>query len=1262
MHMRFRIDRFLSVAVIILLCAVPGLSQSESADRLTSPIVAAKRTVTNGVHSQATKQNDLGRVAGTEVFHRLVLLTKRSAAQEADLEELLQEQQDSNSPQYHRWLTPTAFGARFGPSANDMAKITSWLQAQGFTVEKPSNGRQYILFTGTSAQLESAFQTEMHRYGVKGKAYFANATPASIPTALAPAVSGFASLNSFAQFTPQYHLAANSQNGVQSTGTIPQIKIQNTAMTGPADLSAIYDAGPLAEANVLGQGQSIALIEESNIVLQDVKDFRTIAGLPAATVNVIVNGQDPGLVFGEETEAIADVEYAGALAPDAVLNVIVTATTELNQGIDLSTAYAVDNEISPVTSLSYGGCETLNDTFAPNAVALFKAAYEQGAAEGISHFVSAGDYGGDACGYTGLSLGFGVNAIGDSPWNVSVGGTEFIMPDPSAYFPPPSYTATAYIPESTWNDSENPEDGRPLAGGGGVSINFTKPAWQTGPGVPADGARDVPDVSLVAGDNLDYMVCEADEGGVCSQGYAIGLIGTSLASPVWAGIQALVNQKNNEVGGAGNPNPAYYRLAAGSNSPFHDITVGDTNVPDNCFYEILSEFCDGAPDLVGYEATPGYDLATGLGSVDVNKLVTNWLPPTGTAAATVTLSTGGVTSMMHGDPLTATVTVTSSGATAPTGDVVLMAGSQGVNRITLSGTGMATVTYGATSGVELPGGTYNLTAHYAGDTNFAAATSNAVALTVSPEPTTTVVSANVTGAVPYGTPITLMATAYGNNSGTGYAVPGTYKFTQGTTTLGTATLAAAGEGMAFVTDNATASLVCGVQSVLTTVICPTLGAGTYQIVAASPAASASFQASASAPATVVVTKSPVLVALAPGYDNPAVNKTVNLAVTVMPSYETNNEIFVDVAPATGNVDFYDTSTNPQTKLGTVTLSNSAGALPVTFSTTGLHAIIAQYDGDANDLANSSGTVDITVGTKVPTATIVSSRGWTYSSSPITLTALVVGDFTGTAPTGIVTFTDALANNGAGATLGTATLGSPVDGQAQALLITSALSPAGMHNITATYSGDANYNGSTSMAAQVDIIAMALSLSQSSATVTAGQNTAPISISFSTNPNSTTYDYVYWWVNLSCSGLPTGATCVFTPGSFDPTPNSTNGGLAGSSTMSIFTNGPTLQQAAIAPPRKPWGGFGALATAGLLAFGFRRRWRRLFAALGALAMLTFFLGLGGCGGGGGGKYNITNPGTTAGAYPVAVTGTMVVQGYGTYTATATLNLTVTAAGQ
>ena len=195
--MRLRGCAAVVAANVALLCSTLAIGQVEPADRLTTPILASQRVQTNGVHPLATKQNDLGRVSGSQVFHRMVLLLQRSAQQEADLQQLLKDQQNPSSPQYHQWLTPTEFGQRFGPSLNDITKITGWLQSQGFTVEKPSNGRQFLFFTGSSAQVESAFQTEMHNYTVNGRTYMANSKPASIPTALSPAVHGVASLTSF---------------------------------------------------------------------------------------------------------------------------------------------------------------------------------------------------------------------------------------------------------------------------------------------------------------------------------------------------------------------------------------------------------------------------------------------------------------------------------------------------------------------------------------------------------------------------------------------------------------------------------------------------------------------------------------------------------------------------------------------------------------------------------------------------------------------------------------------------------------------------------------------------------------------------------------------------------------------------------------------------------------------------------------------------------------------------------------------------------
>lgn len=1238
--MRLRNYSSLLAIVLALATCSAGFAQQEPADRLTSPIVASQRTVTNLVHPLATAKNDLGRVNGSQVFHRMILILQRSPEQEAALQQLLKDQQDPQSPQYHKWLTPTQFGQQFGPSDNDMARIQGWLTSQGFSVEKPSNGRQFIFFTGTSAQVETAFQTQMHQFGVGGKTYISNATPASIPTALSPAVRGVASLTSFGNFKPQSYPSAQ-----------PKILIGQYIYTGPADLATIYDAAPLQKSGINGQGESIALIEESNINLQDLTDFRTVTGLPPATVNVLVNGPDPGPLAsdGEEFEAISDVEYAGSLAPDATLNVIVSASTEFNQGIDLSTVYAVDYDVSPITSLSYGGCETLNDTFYGGTVNLYAYAYEQGAAEGISHFVSAGDNGGDSCEYTGLSAGYGVNAIGDSPWNVSVGGTEFIMPDPYQYFPPPNYNATGYIPESTWNDYENPYDGRPLAGTGGVSINWSKPAWQAGPGVPADGQRDVPDVSLLSADNLAYLTCERDIGYNCAQGYGGGVIGTSLSSPTWASIQALVDQKNNLLGGAGNPNPVYYKLAAGSSSPFHDITVGDTKVPDP----------DGL--LVGYNATAGYDLATGLGSVDVNKLATAWAPATGSGAATVTISTGGVTSITHGDKVTVGVNATSTGSTIPSGDVVIMAGTQGLYQLTLDNTGNASInfgdlTYATDSQAELPGGSYSLTARYAGDANFAPATSNAIALTVNPEPTVTFSAASGPTTVPYGTPVTVIAASYGVNSGTGFPVPGTYTFTDGSTTVGTAKLADTGEGFAYATLNNSASLtITGAQS---------LAVGSHSINVASPPAGASFLASATTtPVTVTVTPGAVLVSLTPDRTNPAVNSTVNLLGTVLNGYGNN-------VPLSGSIDFYDYTANVD--LGSVALPalpNASGVFAVTksvsFSTAGLHTVVAIYSGDANDSGNISGAVNLNVGgagaKAASTTTIAPGAGlvvgtYALAQNNISIKATVAGDTNGTSPSGTVTFIDTYNKN---ATVGTATVTNGT-----ATLTTKTLA-AGLHFITANYGGDSNFAASASQSIEVIIGDFTFSAGSSpSATVTAGQSSSSITLTYTGSSDFTQFPggAALGGVVLSCSGLPTGATCNFSTPVLVPTDTS-NGTTTGSATVYISTTAPTLQKAANDAPRKPWSSTGGLALAGLLALGlpFAFRRKKYFGALLGLVLLAVVGTLNGCGYNGPQRYSIVSgTGTPAGSSTVTVTATLEGGAiYGVNTHTATINLTVNA---
>jgi hypothetical protein len=278
---------------------------------------------------------------------------------------------------------------------------------------------------------------------------------------------------------------------------------------------------------------------------------------------------------------------------------------------------------------------------------------------------------------------------------------------------------------------------------------------------------------------------------------------------------------------------------------------------------------------------------------------------------------------------------------------------------------------------------------------------------------------------------------------------------------------------------------------------------------------------------------------------------------------------------------------------------------------------------------------------------------------VTVTANVAGDSTGAAPTGTVTFTDTEANNGVGAVVGTAALGS----KGSAVLSTKTLSD-GYHLITATYPGDTNYAGSGSMSVQVYVGDFTFAAASSTASAVAGQSTSAITLTYTGSEDFSTVAPGYG-ITLACSGLPTGAACDFSTTSIVPTDNS-NGTTTGTATVAISTTGPLLQQASLYKPRKQWGGGIPIALAGLLVLGlplaFRRR--RLFSALLGLALLAALVNLGACNGNNGpnGKYNVTNPGTAAGTSTVTVTATLNAGGtYGTVLHTVPITLTVTADG-
>jgi pseudomonalisin len=565
------------------------------------------RVVAGSVHPLARPEVAVGRTDPRLPMARIVVALALRPGARARLETLLAEQQDPASPRFHRWLTPAEFGAAFGLGDDELERVAAWLRAQGFAVDEMAAGRGWMEVSGTAGQVERAFATEMRDYRVDGELHHANAVAPSIPRALSHLVRGIVSLHDF----PLPSLLSQRRAAAAGGATAPADNGSSRAhLLAPADLATIYHLGPLYASWIDGTGQSIAIVGRTDIKLADVQAFRAYFGLPPNDPVFVHNGADPGIInVYDEGESDLDVEWAGATAPRATVKLVISGSTFATDGIMLSAQYIVDHDLAPVMSTSYGNCEA---ALGSTTVTFWGDLYTQAAAQGITAFVASGDSGAALCSSPSSARGFmaSVNGLCSPPYAVCVGGTEFDdTADPAAWWsatnnPVTKGSALSYIPEVAWNESGSVPGGSGLwASGGGASTVFQKPPWQTGPGVPDDGARDVPDVSLAAANHAAYVYLEEQ------QQLSIG--GTSGASPAFAGIMALVVQRARERQGYANIwlyVLASHQAAGTGPAVFHDVTSGNNSVPG----------------VAGYAAGPGYDEVTGLGTPDGAALVNGW--------------------------------------------------------------------------------------------------------------------------------------------------------------------------------------------------------------------------------------------------------------------------------------------------------------------------------------------------------------------------------------------------------------------------------------------------------------------------------------------------------------------------------------------------------------------------------------------------------------------------------------------------------------
>jgi hypothetical protein len=1099
----------------------PAAATPETAPQVVGPVdEAAQVTLRGNVHPLARAGVDLGAVEDSFPAGRMLLLLKRSAAQQEALEDFIQAAHTPGNPAYHQWFTPAEFGRLYGPAESDVAAVAAWLESHGLTVNRVHEGRVAIEFSATGAQLREAFQTGIHRYQVNGETHLAASAEPSVPAALAPVIAGLAPLN---DFHPQPHLRVlgQAQFNPKTHQTTPEWTYPAAGgvsyVLAPGDFAAQYDINPVYKAGITGTGQSIAIVSASNVELSLVQAYQTLFGLTANLPQMVVDGADPGQNTAA-TETYLDIELAGAVAPGAKVVLYTSGGTALTDGLALAAMRAVEDDLAGVISTSYGECEQY---LGQSGNAFWNALWQQAAAQGQTVFVSSGDGGSAGCddfdvqqtAYDGLE----VNGIASTPYNVAVGGTDFYYSQNAgsssaintqlATYWSSSTTAPAVslkqtIPEQAWNaffglnldDGANPANLASqtiVAGGGGASSaalyptgsagqGYAKPAWQTGIGVPADKVRDLPDVSLFAanGSNLSfYPICASpgDCTALASTGGPVvitGVGGTSASAPAMAAIQALVNQSTGSW--AGQANFHYYPLAAKQPTVFRDVTIGGNQVlcyagTANCAQGKTGSIAAGYSLLSGYAAGTGYDQATGLGSVDVANLIKYWSTVTSTATAT-TLSVSPA-SFVHGKTATVTGNVTpSTGTGTPTGTVSL-SGTDGITHY--AGLGVFSLSAGSLSAAvdNLPGGTYQLTAAYGGDATFAASKSAPVTVTVTPESDTLTttgwawnpydlylypLSSGIT--VPYGAQILLDVQPVSANATLS---------TQTTPATGTVTFT---DKLGTVTTTSTLPLdAAGVAEWSTGVFAP----GSHTV-SASYSGDPSYNAAATAGAasfTVIqgatsLTVKPLVTSVAAGA---SVAVDVQLATGYLPLFGTLPTGSVTVTLGGKS------QTAAWQAFGATGNANLEAVVTFTGVAAGILPLAASYSGDTNWLGSSAngGTVIALASKMTPTVALTTSAASPSPSQTFTLTATVAGPSGKTTPTGTAVFLsdDQTFNQTAVLTKGVAKLSVPAYSLAN-----------GSNVFTAVYQGDANYNSAASSGVNVAVAATDFSITTLNAEV------------------------------------------------------------------------------------------------------------------------------------------------------------------------------------
>jgi len=986
---------------------------------------------------------DLGAASSGVRLERMLLLLDPSPNLQQALIAEIENQQNSASPEYHHWLTPAAFADTYANSGADLAALVSWLQSQGLQVAPLPASRGWIEFSGTVAQVEQAFLTQINSVTTAGGPRFVLAGTVSVPAALAPLVHGLVSLDgalsSPALTTPRPMTSTAAELAAETSLS------QAEALT-PQLAAQLLHLDALQAAGVNGAGETVAIAARSNVFSGDIAAFRTAFGLPASALQVNPSGSDPGQT-SDQVEATMAASWAGAAAPGAQIVLVPAATTSATDGLDLSLAAIIDQALAHTVAVGYSACEA---SLSEAHQAFYAALYRQAAAEGIAVIAATGDSGPAACHAAGsdapVSTGYGVNALASTPWNTAVGVAAFGVSGP----------ATGISAMAAWSPANAADPA--YAGGGGGSTLYTAPSWQPVPAQPIAAStsatspfRLLPDVALPAAVdssvNPGLAFCLSDS--AASNGCTLVRGGgSSAAIALFAGIAALVAEK---YGAQGNLAPNLYALSR-VNGIFNDVQQGSAQL--RC--AAASPGC-GATEKIGYNADDGYDLATGLGAVNAQALVTQWKarPLFGTDAVNVSLTVSPTEPNSTYNPsatvaLTATV-VSLTGHGTPTGSVIFHDNSTGANlsssSYTLNSSGTASLTTEGNFGI----GGNNLVAIYSGDGTYAPLTMP-TPLNINMQLSTTslaIVPSNYSPAS--GDTITVTASCTAVTPPAGSVPP------VGLVTLnldGVPTTAAQLSTTGGIT-TATFSLLIPVNSTLHTHDLQAIYAGDATNYSGSTAPQISINVAQSATTSVVV----------PATTTPYVGSTLSLSATVTAHAG-------GASAPTGTFAF----TVDGVTQGTAALvpgTPSTATLGITVPSSGSHTVGGAYSGDSFNAVSTATPVSITVAKGPTTLAVLPASTSPAPGATFQVTVTIATSYTSAVlPTGTVTLSMDGANQGSV---------SVVSGTTATFTITAPTS--GTHTLQAAYGGDGNFNSSTSSSVSFTVAKVTTTVLITPATVT-----------------------------------------------------------------------------------------------------------------------------------------------------------------------------------